>query len=387
MNRRLRLLPSALLAAAILLAGCQSDDTSSVSGRELAERWVRLGEDPRAEVLVYDRALPPGLSELLNPGVGDEVAEEDRLTVPVHPQGELRGSYLIRRTDGSNVIWLIFDVPEGSPVEVTETIGRQLDESPWQVTGGQASAIYTVMTFQPTVSGDINGTAVVQVIPADGTFEVTVDRDGREVALSVPRGSVMPILDADLRDDLTVRATRPGLAATAGLRADDRIVAVSGVAVASLGELEAALVALGDGGGAAVSVMYLLQITPPVVVAAPEFVPPIGLTLPATFPVRDAFEGMTVVNYTWVREPAGSAYIATLLTTESTSVVADALRGDLEAAGWTITGDAPLGFATQIDFAHAGDRLRGTAQVDLFPEDERYTGVWIEILTDATAGN
>ncbi|MDO9444565.1 MAG: PDZ domain-containing protein [Dehalococcoidia bacterium] len=387
MPRRVRLVPAVLLACcAVLLSACSSGDESPESaGTLLADRWLRLGEEPQAEVLVFDRALPPGFSELLNPSATADTPEADRLALPVHPQGELLGSYLIRRTDGSNLVWLLYDLPGGTVAEAADTLATQLDQTPWQVTGGQAGAAFTLVSFQSTRSGDLEGTAVVQPVPALSTFELIVDRDGSATTLTVPRGSIIPLLDAEIGADLAVQSTRAGLASAAGLREGDRITSAGGTVVATRDDLEAALAGLAAGSFA--SITYLLQIAPASVVDALPFTPPAGIVLPASFPSRSAFDGLTPLGYSWTKEPAGSFWQANLVSTDPTTAVVDRVRSGLEAAGWEIVADAPVGFATRIDFRNVAESLAGSVQMDLSPDDEDYTQVVIVIQTDTTAGN
>lgn len=386
MLRRVRLAPAVLLACcAVLLGACGGDEAPEGAGTLLADRWLRLGEEPQAEVLVFDRALPPGFSDLLNPSATADTPEADRVTLPVHPQGELLGSYLIRRTDGSNLIWLLYDLPGGTVAEAADTVATQLDQTPWQVTGGQASAAFTLVSFQSTRSGDLEGTAVVQPVPALSTFELIVDREGAATTLTVPRGSIIPLLDAEIGSDLAVQSTRAGLASAAGLREGDRITSAGGTAVATRDDLEAALAGLAAGSFA--SITYLLQIAPAPGVDALPFNPPAGIVLPSSFPARGAFDGLTPLGYSWTKEPAGSFWQASLVSTDPTTAVADRVRSGLEVAGWEIVADAPVGFATRIDFRNAAESLAGSAQIDLSPDDEDYTQVVIVIQTDTTAGN
>ncbi|GMU41528.1 MAG: hypothetical protein AMXMBFR23_23940 [Chloroflexota bacterium] len=389
MLRRPLLIAAAAAACVLLLGACSEDEEAAPpsAGVSLADRWLRLGEDPRADVLVFDRALPAGFSDLLNPAATADTPETERLTLPVHPEGTLLGSYLIRRTDGANLIWLMYDLPGKSVGEVADVIAGQLDQTPWQVTGGQANSAYTLVSFISTQSGDLEGTAVVQAAPALATFELVVDRAGTATTLTVPRGALIPLLDSDLADDLAVRATRPGLATASGLRSGDRITSIAGTAVSDRAALEAALNGLGQGAGAVASITYLLQIAPSLVAEEQPFSPPAGLTLPASMPAREVFTPYTVVDHSWTKEPGGSFWQTSLVTLERPSDVVTAIRAGLEAGGWEITDDVPVGFATQIAFEHLADGYSGVVQVDLLPEDEDYTYIAIQIQTGGTGGN
>ena len=52
-----------------------------------------------------------------------DTPEEDLVSIPVPEGATLLGSYHIRRRDGTNEIWLAYDVP-GSDVDVERIDGR-----------------------------------------------------------------------------------------------------------------------------------------------------------------------------------------------------------------------------------------------------------------------
>lgn len=108
---------------------------------------------------------------------------------------------------------------------------------------------------------------------------------------------------------------------------------------------------------------------------------PPGRELPERFPAREAWSGLTVIEYRWIAIEAGRAYEAGMLGTESASATATQLREGLEAAGWTITDDRPSGFATILDVAHEGEGLVGSVEIDAFPRDDAYTLVVVTIQT------
>ncbi|MCK9486273.1 MAG: hypothetical protein M0R73_06150 [Dehalococcoidia bacterium] len=393
----------AALCAAAMLAAC-GGDSEDPTGSMLAERWLRLGEDVGTGVVVYESALPPMLSDLLNPSATVDTPEEDLLRLPVHPAGELLGSYLLRRPDGSHLVWLFYDVPPserdresdaqadaggdspgGGMGVVTSDVARQLDESPWQVVGEQGNRAYTVVQFQSTRGDDLSGTAIVEPVAGTETFAVRVDRDGTGVTLEVARAAASPLIEAEFADDLTVERVLPGLAREAGLREGDRVVGVGDTAVASREEMARALTSLGDGPGP-VSVTYLLQVAGRRAAPPSTYIPRESLALPAEFPLRGALEHLLVDQYETFLDPRGGVFRAFLLTAESTSAVAGQMRDALTADNWEIVADEPVGFATSLLFANADETLQGSMQIDLFPGDESFTQVVVQIQTAPPGG-
>ncbi len=158
----LTLLAAALLLP-VLLAACGGGE-DSVQGGLLSERFLRLGEDLETEVEVYDGALPPALSDALNPDRTEETPDEDLVALPVHPNGVLLGSYRLRRDDGINTFILFYDV-DGDDRTVEAALREQLDQSPWQVIGGQSTESLSWVSFQSTISGDVDGQAAITPLP------------------------------------------------------------------------------------------------------------------------------------------------------------------------------------------------------------------------------
>ncbi|MEX1023056.1 MAG: hypothetical protein WD058_07890 [Dehalococcoidia bacterium] len=385
-GRIVRAFGAAFLIATALVFGACNDDAPESAGAALAERWLRLGEDSQTNVVVYERALPPALSDLLNPSADADTPEEDRLAIAVHPRGDLLGSYLQRRTDGSHLVWLFYDVEDTELAPLTAEVSEQLDETPWQVVGEQGNLSYTVVRFQGTTGEDVTGTAIIEPSPPGGTFAVVVSREGGEETLQVPRAASAPLLEAQFEDDLTVTRVFPGLARSAGLQVDDRVTSVAGEAVASPADVTRVLDGLAVGPGQ-VSVTYLLEIAAPGSLDEPPFVARPGLTLPRQFPLRDAWADLTVDEYQTLVDPSGRFFAASMLTAESTTDAVARVRAALEDAGWEIVSDEPVGFATSIEFANEDERLMGAAQIDLFEEDESFTHVVLQFQTAPPAGN
>lgn len=179
---RLPRLPRSLLAALLLLplllVACGGgDEDERAAGRDLADRFLRLGEELGTDVKVFEGALPPTLSDALNPERTEETLDEDLVALPVHPAGELLGSYRLRRADGIDTFFLFYDVTDDDRT-VEAALREQLDQSPWQVIGGQSTESLSWVSFQSTVSGDVEGQVAITPLPE------AEDEDGGAVAVS-----------------------------------------------------------------------------------------------------------------------------------------------------------------------------------------------------------
>lgn len=153
------------LLAVTLLGGSGGDDPMAGA---LSDRVLRLGEEATTEIEVRSREPPAGLVEALNPGMTDGTPEDDLIRLRVHPEGVLVGSFRIVHPDGTIDFWLVYDVP-GADGDVEADLLRQLDESPWQVIAGQSSDVQAGIRFQSTLSGDIEGTAIIRpIVGAEG---------------------------------------------------------------------------------------------------------------------------------------------------------------------------------------------------------------------------
>lgn len=189
-RRSLLVLAPVLLALAAACGG--GDDAEQVDSGLLLDRWLRIGEDVRTIVHVYDGELPPDLVDALNPDATEETADEDLIKLPVHPEGVLRGSFYVEQPDGVGRYWLLFDVMKPD-TEVESDLSVQLDQSPWQVTAGQSTESLTLIRFTSTRSGDIDGTAALRPIE-------TPDGPGTSIAylLEIRPGRVVSTPDFEL---------------------------------------------------------------------------------------------------------------------------------------------------------------------------------------------
>lgn len=374
----------AAMAAAILLA-CSGDGDADRTGAALAERWMRVGQDHAAHVQVLESELPPNLIDLLNPRRTADTPAAELIAFPIHPEGELLGSYLLRRMNGEQVVWIFYDVPAATLSSVTDTVSSQLDETPWQVVGRQGNRSFSFLRFENTRSGEVAGNAIIEVAPPDDAFTLTVLRDGAEVTLDIVRVSPAPAIEAELKDDLEVLRVFPGQARDAGLQEGDQIIRAGATDVSTRDQLQRAFEAL-SAAPQYISVIYSLQFTAPA-----DTTPPLvmydGVTLPSRFPAEDAWAEFAVDEYQAVVDPSGSFFSASLLSEDRPATVADAIRQALVDSGWTIVADEPVGFATQIEFERSEDRLAGIVQIDESASNTALTQVVVQIQTSAPAGN
>lgn len=158
MRRFLALVVAGVALSVVACGGGGGDDQGL-----LADRVLRLGEDPATIVDVRSGEVPAGLSEALNPGLSADAPDSERVSLKVHRPDDLIGSFLIERPDGVKSFWLIYDHAE-TALAVEEALSRELDESPWQVIAGQSTGTESGLRFQSTVSGDIDGTAIIRTV-------------------------------------------------------------------------------------------------------------------------------------------------------------------------------------------------------------------------------
>lgn len=361
------------------------DDEPLPAGGALAERWLRAAEENNAAVAVYERALPPHLTDLLNPNRTVDTPTEDLVAFPVHPEGDLLGSYVLRRADGANILWLFYDIPESNMGEVMETVSTQLDAGTWQVLSESGSRSNRLVSFENASNPDITGDAIAERTPDTEAFDLVVDRDGEEVSLEVARAAPVPLVEASFSDDLTVQNVFPGFARTAGLQEGDRVVRVGETAVGSPEDLQGAVEAMAAD-PSTISLLYLVQFAPPSQVQVPPFAPADGLALPSDFPMRDAWAELDLAQFEAGREASGAYYFASLFSEDTPTVVAEQVREALGAAGWEIVTDEAAGFGTNLEFAHEDEELIGVASINESETDESLTQVFVQIQSAPPGG-
>ena len=387
-------LPAAVLAAllALFAVACGGGDDATVEAptdpaNDFAARVLQLGEPLDTIIETRDGELVPGLQAILNPEAltvlgnaiedGDErltlIAETAGMTpeefraaweadrtqafaqfaaglrdaedpqairddlflsdiaaLPVHPDAVLVASGRIENPDGSQRYFVVFDLI-GSPSDIERTIAEQLDQSPWQATGGQSSEEIAIVQFQSTVSADVQGVAWVQPIHSSATLTAAA------VAAAAAEGEGEG--DGDTAD-----AGAPTLE------------------------------------GPLASLLYLVQTLPLTTAEPPDFELPDGRPLPAAFPAAFLVDDdMTVISTAWRTQPGATAYQITVLSSGSSFDLAEDYRERLEVEGWELTADEAVGFATLLAFASESDGIQGQIQLDAFQEDEGYTEVILEL--------
>ncbi|MDA0351563.1 MAG: hypothetical protein O3A10_05030 [Chloroflexi bacterium] len=379
---RLRWLSILVVVPVLLALACGGSDATpdGTAGSSVGDRYLRLFEvrDFGSSLFVYDAALPPDLAELLNPGMTEDTPDADIIAVPVPADGVLIGSYHVRRRDGTNEIWLSYDVPFVDTA-IEETLRQLLDETPWQVTGGQSNELFAAISFQSTRSGDIEGFATVQSLPATPTFSVTVRRGDQTLELELPRGAFIPEIDArfrELSDGLEVTQ----VLSDRQLQEGDVITAVGEMPVVSALDLFTGYRALGRGDEPRSAVLYRLTIQSPAVVEDPVFAIPAARPLPEGFPADFlVIDDLTVVEVTWNNQPTGDIYQVTMVTPRSGTEVAQQYRDALASAGWELTGDEAQGFGTLLNFEHIPNNMVGVANIDQFESDQDLNSVIVQI--------
>ncbi len=383
-------LPAAILAALLMVAAACGGGDEEVAVEEptdpandFAARVLQLGEPIGTTIETADGELVPGLQAVLNPdavtAIGNAVTDgDDRLTLiaetagvtpeefraaweadrgtafaqfatglsnaddpqairdelfiseiaslPVHPDAVLVASGRIDNPDGSQRYFIVFDL-HGSPAEIEEAVAEQLDQSPWQATGGQSSEEIAIVQFQSTTSADVQGVAWVQPILSSATLTAAAAAAAAEAE------------DGDAADDATPTPEGP---------------------LASL--------------------LYLIATLPPTAAEPPDFELPQGRPLPTGFPAEFLIDDdMTVVDTAWSTQPGATAYRITVLKSGSSFDLAELYRERIEAEGWELTGDDAVGFATLLGFASETDGIQGQVQLDAFSEDEGYTEIVISV--------
>ena len=164
-RRLLRRRFAASLGALVLLlaAACGGGGDDVATPGVLADRILRLGEDIETIVDVRIGEVPVGLSEALNAGTAPGTPDEDLITLHVYRPDDLVGSFRIVRENGVQSFWLVYDHAEDA-VTVEAVLLQRLDQTPWQIVAGQSTGAESGLRFQSTVSGDIDGTAIVHPV-------------------------------------------------------------------------------------------------------------------------------------------------------------------------------------------------------------------------------
>ena len=312
-------------AVTTISSAVESADERLTSIAELAdmtpEEFSALWESDRADAFARFAA---GIAASEDPAAtADDLFIDMPVALPVHPEGMLLGSVLTRRISGELAFFIVYDIP-GPQVDAEFLVSEQLDQSPWQVTGGRSSEDLGFFQYQNTISADISG--FVWILPR------TPDPD-----------------------------------ATSGeAEADSTADADAANAVQS---------------GPVSTVIYLIQAQPAIPADDPPFAfPQEGRPLPDGFPAAFLLEGdQTVVELFWSSQPGATGYQLTVLTPGSSFEATELYRERIEAQGWEIASDQAVGFATVLEFASEDGSLQGSVSFDTFEEDEDYTQITLQI--------
>ena len=319
---QLALNPSTIAA---ISSAVESADERLTPIAELAdmtpEEFSALWESDRVDAFARFAA---GIAVSEDPAAtADDLFIDMPVALPVHPEGVLLGSVLTRRISGELAFFIVYDTP-GPQVDAELLVSEQLDQSPWQVTGGRSSEDLGFFQYRNTISADITG--FVWILPR--TEDPAAMGDGAEVDGTA---------DADAAD--------------------------------------------ADGAGPVSTVIYLIQAQPAIPPDDPPFaVPQDGRPLPEGFPAAFLLEGdQTIVELFWSSQPGATGYQLTVLTPGSSFEATELYRERIEAQGWEITGDQAVGFATVLEFASEDGSLQGSVSFDTFEEDEDYTQITLQL--------
>ena len=152
---QLALNPTAVIA---ISSAVESADERLTPIAELAdltpEEFSALWESDRADAFARFAA---GIAASEDPAAtADDLFIDLPVALPVHPDGMLLGSVLTRRINGELAFFIVYDTP-GPQVDAELLVSEQLDQSPWQVTGGRSSEDLGFFQYQNTISADISG--------------------------------------------------------------------------------------------------------------------------------------------------------------------------------------------------------------------------------------
>lgn len=369
------MLPATLTVAIACGGGDDGGDDAS-----LASLFLRIGEGVGAEVVTTAGALSTELEAALNPERTNETPKADLLALPVPPESKLLGSARVTRADGEQLFFVMYEVERDEPT-VSDAMRGLLDETPWQVIGGQLNEGVAAYRFQSTRSADLQGTAVVQPLPTGGAFEVIVERDGKDRTIKVPRHAFVPVLGAELQErdgGMVVSRVGAGGAVSAGLQAGDRVRKIAGKDVKDTASVQAALRGLGEGKATRTGVIYIVQVAPAQQIE-PLFALPAARPLPRDFPRFLALDGAVPIAVQWATNESSTSYQITMLTRTVTTDVAAQYRALLERQGLRLNADQAAGFATQLQFASADNGTVGAVSIDSFEQDDSYTAVELQL--------
>lgn len=372
----------AVAAAGFVASKVKSPGSTGGASLQMAEQLLR--QDATTGIEILPGVVVAALDQMVNAGVTNPA---ERMTLPIVPNARLIGSTHIQGGDGGSLVLVMYEVDQDMST-VTDVLSKQLDQSPWQITGAQGQATQRVLGFRNT-RNDLEGSVTVRLEPQADSYSLTVSRGGKDVTVRMKITALTPSVGAATQPDLTIVRVEPGPAQVAGLMQGDRIVRVNDTAVKTPQELAAALATTVTSGNPRSAVAYLLAQgpSPDQAKGATAFVAPQPpLALPANFPAAQAWQGLTVVDYATGQVEGGRAYNLRLVSKEPAAAIANRVRDGLKAAGWQIVSDTPQGFATQLEVANQAQGLVGQVAIDQFEGDSAYVQVVVRIQSGATAG-
>ena len=305
-------------------------ELAGVTTEEFAGLWEADRNDAFAR-------FAAGIAATEDPtATADDLFIDLPVALPVHPEGELLGSVVTRRTNGELAFFIVYDTP-GAQIDAERLVGEQVDQSPWQVTGARSNEDLGFFQFQNTISADVSGFA--WILPR------TPDPDAPDDATEAAESG-----DGDAAGDGDTTAAESGPGST---------------------------------------VIYLIQTQPAIPPEEPAYELPVdGRPLPEQFPAASLLEGdQTVTELFWSSQPGVSGYQLTVLAAGSSFDIADLYRERIEAEGWEIIEDQAVGFSTILEFASEDRALQGSASFDTFEEDEGYTQIMLQIQSAGTSPN
>lgn len=314
----------ASVSSTIEIGGERLDSFAELAGMT-AEEFAALWDSDRNDAFARFAA---GLEATEDPlAAADDLLIDLPAALPVHPEGRLLGSVVTRRVTGDLAFFVVYDTP-GPQIDAEGVVVGQVDQSPWQVTGGRSNRDLGFVQFQNTISPDVSGFA--WILP-----RTTPDPD--------------PVAAEDGGTD------------------GDAAGAAEGAAAA--------------GSGPASTVVYLIQAQPPIPSFEQPFeLPEYGRPVPDRFPATFLLEGdQTVVELFWNSQPGVSGYQLVVLTPGSSFEATELYRERIEAQGWEITSDDAVGFATVLEFASEDRSLQGSVSFDTFAEDDTYTQITLQV--------
>ena len=372
----------AVAAAGFVASRIKSPGSTGGASLRMAEQLLR--QDATTGIEIVPGVVVAALDQMVNAGVTNAA---DRMTLPIAANARLIGSTHIQGGDGGSLVLVMYEVDQDMST-LAEALSKQLDQSPWQVTGAQGQATQRVLGFRNT-RNDLEGSVTVRLQPQVDAYSLTVSRGGKDVTVRMKITALAPSVGAATQPDLTTVRVEPGPAQVAGLQAGDKILRVNDTAVKNPQELAAALAVTVVAGSPRSSVAYLLAqaASPDQAARASAFVAPQPpLVLPANFPAAQAWQGLTVVDYATGQVDRGRAYNLRLVSKDPAAAVANRVRDGLKAAGWTIVSDTPQGFATQIEVANQAQGLVGQVAIDPLEGDSAYIQVVVRIQSGTPAG-